>query len=234
MSKGRTVRSFILWLLAVAPASAASLDVGSATGSPGETVDVRATLNQMGSEIAGIETRILFDRRAAIIDCRITPDFAGITSRCLLGPEGCTPGQNCDFVKCVVTNVRDRILPFPDGAVLYTCSVRIACDAPEGDYALALEDVIGSTGDGIRVPTDGNDGTVTVSGEACPEPTPTSTPGATDDDDGGGGGGCSCQLGPTAPGPWVLLFLLLPLVFLAFGRRAGKRSTDRGITGGAG
>lgn len=218
MSKRRAIGGFILWLLAAAPAGAASLDVSSATGSPGETVEVRVTLSQMGSGIAGLQNVIEFDRRAAIVGCNINPNIGRDLSRCQLRPENCTPGLNCTSLSCVIAGL--TLSPIPDGAQLYTCSVRIACDAPEGNYPLTIQNLIASTGDPpLQVPIDGNDGVVTVSGQPCPEPTPTATAGAADGD---GGGGCNCQLGPRRPGLHAFLLLLPPFVLLVLRARRSR------------
>ena len=208
MVKTTTVGSFLMCLGFVTPCLGASIDVGSATGSPGETVEIEVTLNQMGAGIAGVQSLLFFDAETPILDCEPNDDLDRELSRCELQPDGCTPGENCERVSCVTAGF--TLSPLPDGAVLYRCMVQIACNAAEGDYVLDIDEVIASNGVPMQVPADGNDGLVTVSGAPCAPPG--------DDDDGGG---CQTVSGPSKRA-WPLV--LLPLIAIFLLRR---RSTER-------
>jgi hypothetical protein len=112
---------------------AASINISSVSGTPGSEVQFAVTLNAMGEQVAGVANDILFDPAAQIVECTISPQFAGLSGTVLL-PDGCTPGVDCRRSRVLI--IQFPPLPIEDGAVLYTCTVAIAADAPMMSYPL--------------------------------------------------------------------------------------------------
>ncbi|MGD0946723.1 MAG: hypothetical protein ABSA52_04760 [Candidatus Binatia bacterium] len=112
--------------------AAVSVNVGSATGSPGSTVTFFVTVTTTaGEQVAATDTTIVFESATPIVQCSTNPSFA--ISECALQPTGCTPGVDCQQTKCIVAPFGGTI---PSGSQLYACSVHIAANAAGGEYAL--------------------------------------------------------------------------------------------------
>jgi len=147
--------------------NAVGMVVGSATGRPGEQVQVAVSLHTRGQIVAGVQHDIGFDRSTAVAalpngkpDCLVNPDIDKMAAAGFQ-PPGCT-GVSCHGVRVLVLSLSNTD-PIPDGSRLYTCRVVIAADAAPGRYRLAISDAVASDPDGQALPAYGVDGTVTVS-----------------------------------------------------------------------
>jgi hypothetical protein len=182
-----------------------SIDVGSATGSPGSTVMFFVTLTTTaGEQVAGTQTTIDFEAETPAVQCTPNPSFA--LSQCALHPTGCTPGIDCRESVCFVAPFGGTI---PSGSQLYYCDMQIAGNAALGEYALRCSavDVRDSAGNSLNAQC--TDGQVEV--VSLPTPTPTPTPGLS-----GGVSGDGCRLGATglSNAGWLLLLPAAALLWL--------------------
>jgi len=143
---------------------AVSINVGSVSGAAGSQVQFAVTLNTMGEQVAGIANDILFDPAAPIVECSISPQFAGL-SAAVLRPSGCSPGVDCQRSRVIIFQIPP--LPIEDGAVLYTCTVAIAADAPVKSYPLACSAPGVSDPDGKALPVQCVDGRVQTGFLVC-------------------------------------------------------------------
>jgi hypothetical protein len=158
---------------------AISLSVGQA--SPGTQVSVSATLQASGALVAGTQNDIAFDPKASIAaktngtpDCVVNMGINKAATDFTFHPTGCG-GAGCTSVRALVLAI-DNIDPIPDGAVLYTCNVKVADDA-SGFYPLTVTGLILSDPNGVRVPDAvGIDGAIVVQPLTTPQPSPTRTP----------------------------------------------------------
>ena len=151
-------------LTSAARAHAVSITVGSASGAAGSRVEIPVTLNTTGEQVAGVANDILFDSGAPIVECTISPEFVGFSAAILL-PDGCTPGVDCHRSRVLII----QFPPFPieDGAVLYTCTVAIAADAPMKTYPLTCSMPSISDPDGKPLPVQCADGRVQTGFRVC-------------------------------------------------------------------
>ncbi|MBI1814407.1 MAG: hypothetical protein HYR72_05475 [Deltaproteobacteria bacterium] len=182
--------------------------IGSATGSPGDVVNVAVSLETGGRTVVATQNDIVFDPHILIAstpggrpDCRVNPDIDKIAAAGFQ-PLQCTPGLDCSSAQVIIFTV--NVDPIPDGSELYTCTIRLAADLPLGTYPLHNADVRASDPKGAALPATGTDGgvrvvprptvTLTVKPTASPtltatpsptvSPTPTPTPVCTGDCDG--------------------------------------------------
>jgi hypothetical protein len=154
-----------------------SIQVGSATGAPGEQVAVAVTLETMGlAVVAGTQNDIVFDPLNASIaptsngppDCVVN---GAINKNAAFGflPAGCA-GAQCTAVRALVFALSNTD-PIPDGATLYTCNVAISASAASGAIPLTITGAIAADPGGSRLSNvSGIDGMITVS--ALPTATP--------------------------------------------------------------
>jgi hypothetical protein len=161
----------LVGLLGFAPnaRAAVSINVGSATGSPGNTVMFFVALTTTaGEQVAGTQITVDFKPETPAVQCTPNPSFA--ISQCALHPTGCTPGVDCLESACFIAPFGGTI---PSGSQLYFCNVKIAGDAAGGDYPLhcSYVDVRDSGGNSLNPQC--TDGQVHV---IAPTPTPTATP----------------------------------------------------------
>ena len=163
---------------------AASIVISTATAVPGNDVSVEATLHTLGAPIAGTQNDITFDIGAAIVaaangrpDCAVNPLIGKPSTGFSFFPHGCTPSVDCTMVRALVLSV-DNVDPIPDGAVLYTCTVRIGDRTPPGSYPLTVSQQLASDPDGNQIALGGVDGgvVVTTAPGATPLPTWTAAP----------------------------------------------------------
>ncbi|MGE3498855.1 MAG: hypothetical protein AB7N53_13280 [Candidatus Binatia bacterium] len=166
-------------------ARAASIQVGSASGQPGERVVIDVTLSTDGAEVLATQNRIDFTRSTFIAagedgepDCVANPQIRKEATAFRFVPPGCDPATNCESVRVFVLSF-SNFASIPDGAVLYACAVQIDGDAAPGAYPLAIAEVGASASGGMDVPTTGIPGAVEVvtrpaarlvAGEAVGEP----------------------------------------------------------------
>ncbi len=163
--------------------AAVALNVGSASGNPGDTVTVSVTLTtSAGEQVAGTQNDIAFDADAPIgrkangkPDCAVNPDIEKGGTSFAFRPAGCTEGT-CTGIRALVLSTEDTTA-IPNGSDLYSCKVVIPASASGGAKPLTISGVIASDPSGARIAgADGTNGTITVSGEeppsSCPEPRP--------------------------------------------------------------
>ena len=124
------------------PAPVASINIGSATGTPGAVVHVDVTLDLLTMPLSVIATSNDFDFKpeapvARGTDgrpaCAVNPDIQKDGFFTFL-PEGCT-GTACTGVSALVIPVTNSD-PIPDDTTLYTCTIEIADGAAPGSYEL--------------------------------------------------------------------------------------------------
>ncbi len=158
------------------PGTPPAIEVGRASGRPGERVTVAVFLRTEGRDIVGTQNDIAFDPLARIAaradgepDCEVNPeiDKAATVFAFLPGPwvgdeytGGCS-GDDCTGVRAIVLAF-DNFDPIPDGALLYTCEVNIAPDAAPGTYHLEVRDPGASDPEGMPIAIIGIDGAIVV------------------------------------------------------------------------
>ncbi len=162
----------------------ASLDVGSATGLRGETVQFAVSLHAAGQQVAGTQNDLLFDPTVAVAarangrpDCAVNADIDKSASAFVFIPAGCRAGFDCKGLRAIVV-ATDNVDPIPDGSLLYRCSITIPSDAASGSYPLIAAGVVASGPNGDQVPITGSSGEIVVvsrPGETPPTHTPTPT-----------------------------------------------------------
>jgi MYXO-CTERM domain-containing protein len=161
-------------LIIAASAQAVEISLSEATGDPGQTVDISASLSTEGSEVAGTQNDITFGSDSGIAiaaktngrpDCAVNPDIEKGGTSFAFQPSGCTAGTDCTGVRALVLAL-DNVDPIPDGSVLYTCKVAIASSASAGEKTLSNTNAGSSDPDGGALTTTGTDGRVIVAGGA--------------------------------------------------------------------
>jgi hypothetical protein len=150
-----------------ARAGAVTIDAGTATGEPGETVAVTVSLLAEGATVIATQNRIDFGREAYIPakqngqpDCTVNPAIDKEATGFRFLPLGCDPTADCSGVRVFVLSF-DNLDPIADG-LLYTCQVKIDADAPDSTQALPLAELGASAPGGVLLPAAGDDGAVTV------------------------------------------------------------------------
>ncbi|MDX2169149.1 MAG: hypothetical protein SF182_18920 [Deltaproteobacteria bacterium] len=165
-SLGRWVVAAVIAVTA-ARAGAVTIDVGTATGEPGEIVAVPVSLAAEGATVIATQNRIDFTRQAFIAakpngqpDCTVNPAIDKEATGFRFLPLGCDPAADCSGVRVFVLSF-DNLDPIADG-LLYTCQVQIDPDAPDGTQPLTLAELGASAPGGVLLPADGDDGSVTI------------------------------------------------------------------------
>ena len=163
-----------------AAVAAPSVDVGSATGAPGDVVTFAVTLSTAGELVAAMQADIAFDSLNTPVaatgsggpDCMVNPAIGKEATVFAFQPPGCV-GAACTAFRALVLSF-SNVNPIPDGSVLYTCDVAISPGAAAGAYPLMISNFILATPDGQAVPgVSATDGAITVEGNPVPTPTPT-------------------------------------------------------------
>jgi hypothetical protein len=153
-------------------AGAPAIVLSSATGAPGQTVSFTATLRTGGASVAGAQNDVTFDavhtpvvaKSAGKPQCAPNRAIGKDATAFAFRPSKCA-GAKCTGMRALVLSLSD-VRPIADGAVLYTCTVRIPRSAQPGTYPLAISAVSLSTPDGREVPAaTGVAGTITVTGQ---------------------------------------------------------------------
>jgi hypothetical protein len=147
---------------------AVSVNVGSAAGSPGDTVMFFVTLTTTaGEQVAATDTTIGFELETPVVQCAANPSFP--ISQCGVQPTGCTPGVDCQQSRCLIFAFGATI---PSGSQLYFCNVHIAPAAVSGEYALRClgVGVFDSAGHSLNPLC--TDGRIEVASVPTPTPTP--------------------------------------------------------------
>lgn len=168
-------------ILGASAAQAAKVNIGSASGAPGDTVTFDATLSSEGTDVAGLQVDIAFDASARIAarangrpNCTVNPEINKPASSAAFRPPGCT-GDACNAVRIIVLSTED-VDVIPDGSTLFTCTVAISAEATAGAKALTGSNAIFSTPAGGRVDGSTTAGAITVTGGTEPTPTATTPP----------------------------------------------------------
>jgi len=149
----------------------ARLVIGSATGSPGMSVEIAVTLSEVapGVDIAGTQNDIAFDPTAPIAAtssgrplCTVNPSINKNATSYSFQPPGCIVGTSCTGIRVLVLAL-DNVDPIPPGSVLYTCMVEATADASAGS-SLTCSMAAASTPQGEPVVLDCEDGEILVAG----------------------------------------------------------------------
>ena len=163
-------------LAASAPTTATKGHVGlpqialsSASGAAGQTVKIAATMRSGSEKLAGTQNDIGFDPHQVAFaatsngkpDCSANAAIGKEGTAFSFLPAGCQKGGTCTSVRALVLSL-SNVDPIPDGALLYTCTVRIAADASPGAHALPIGRVGFSAPNGKAVNGTGANGSVTV------------------------------------------------------------------------
>jgi hypothetical protein len=147
-----------------------TLALSNATGRPGETVPITATLTTAGSSIAGTQNDITFDPKMLALarpsgkpDCVANPAIGKEGTAFSFLPAGCRPGVGgtCTSVRALVLSL-SGVDPIPSGSALYTCKVQIAPHAAAGTARMSLSRIGFSTPSGQAVSGSGVDSVITI------------------------------------------------------------------------
>ena len=143
------------------------IKISSVSTSAGQQVSVSATLATGGGAVAGTQNDFTFataeNRKVTVVrkangrpDCAVNPEINKGSTTFAFQPPSCT-ADTCTAVRAIVFSSED-VEPITDGAVLYTCKVQVASDAPAATYPLTITGTILSTPTGGRVcgPAAGN------------------------------------------------------------------------------
>jgi len=157
-----------------------SVEVGSATGAPGQQVQFSVILHTAGAAVAGVQDDIGFDSFNTPVgvngsgrpDCTVNPAINKEATAFAFQPPGCV-GAACTAFRALVLSF-SNVDPIADGSVMYSCNVTISPGASPGTYPLVVSNVGMSTPDGQAIASTGTNGAIIVSGISSP--TPTATP----------------------------------------------------------
>jgi len=209
--------AFVALLAVAVPVRAVTINVGSAIGKPGDTVSVQVTLSTMGAQVAGVQNDLAFDPSTPVTGpCVMNPAFDNGISVVSLEPTTCTVGVDNCGMRALLLLVPARAIP--DGTLLYTCSLKIAADAPLQTFPITCSMPDATDPDNQAISNvQCTDGEVEVAlPTATPTFTPTPTPGPptatpTPGSGGGGGGGGGCEIAPRGGGSFVWIGAVAPL-----------------------
>jgi hypothetical protein len=150
------------------PEPPVAIEVGSATGAPGERVRISVSAHTAGQEVASVQNDLLFDPAVAVAatadgepDCVVNPDIDKDATAFGFLPPGCRSGFDCKGTRALVLSFDDTAT-IPDAAVLYTCTVSIPPAAAPGRYPLVMSNLGAASPGGKALATSGTDGAVTV------------------------------------------------------------------------
>ena len=139
------------------------VDVGSATGAPGKQVTITVTTKTQGQEVVGVQNDISFYPGGGLVaECAVNPSIQKELTAFAYAPTG---------LRAIVLG--NNLVPIPDGAVLYTCTVRLPPAAQPGSHPLLISRIIASGVAGESLPAIGTNGAIVV--EAPPARTPDAT-----------------------------------------------------------
>ncbi len=194
-------------LLSNSAARGVTIEVGSDTVPAGETVTIEVKLNTMGQSVAGTDNRIAFDAATPIIACRRNPAIRKELTSFVFSPDDCRRADQPSDARPACEEVRALVLSFgqqsaiPNGAVLYSCDVQVALDAPLMTFPLPCSDAASGTPGGQPLTTDCTAGEIVVEEASS---------------GGGGGGGCTVATPASSGFAWMLLG---PAALMALRRR---------------
>ena len=147
-----------------------SIDVGSATGMPGQVLQIPVTLRFITQPPAGVvatSNDINFEASAPIISaavgnhpaCAVNPAIDKPSTLFTFIPESCQ-GAACNGVDALVVGANHAQIP--DGSLLYTCTVAIAANAAPGMYMLSNSSESALDANMQQLAGTGTNGTITV------------------------------------------------------------------------
>lgn len=190
-----------------------SVELHVEEGSPGDQVTLVAWIG--GSDLATAQNDLTFDPAIFRIvakangrpDCTVgTEPIQPRVNAFAFRPPGCS-GDDCNSMRAIIVNFG----PFLDGMLLYRCALAISPEAPFGEYAIGVLNVIFSSPSGERIDGTAVDGVLWIVPAATtntplPTATGTATPDGSDAHTESGGG---CQLAPGANSSALLLVAAL-------------------------
>lgn len=135
------------------------LSISQVSGRPGEQIALSVTLHTNGLSVAGTQADLHIS--AALIDetsirCRVNPAIDKHSTAFAIA----TIGDDVRLRSVVLS--LENTNPILDGALLYTCSARLAADAPSGRFPIAVDNVGAATPDGGALPTVATEGRIDV------------------------------------------------------------------------
>ncbi|MBI1817939.1 MAG: hypothetical protein HYR72_23420 [Deltaproteobacteria bacterium] len=167
--------------------AAVSINVGNASGAPGDLVPFSVTLtadggeqvlgtqNELGLDAAGVHFAAKVNKKP---NCAVNPAiFKSLSGFAFLNSCDPTAGA-CTGIRAIVAPglVDEDVALIPTGSVLYTCMIQIATDAAGGTSPITIDHVRASDPNGVVIEgVTGNPGSVTVVVPATATPTPSET-----------------------------------------------------------
>lgn len=160
----------VLFVTTGVHAQTARIQAGVAEGEPGQSVTFEVVLDSGGLDVVGTQNDITFAPETPITvgaqnrpSCTANPAIGREASQFAFQPPNCVGSGTCTGIRAIILSF-SNLDPIPDGSVLYTCTVQIANDAPDGNYDLSVTGASSSDASGNALPTEGQDGEVIVSG----------------------------------------------------------------------
>lgn len=168
------------------PVSTVGLAIGSATGHPGEIVQIPVRLDAGSEAVAGATLDLLAPNGgveflitgAGRPDCTVNPAIDKPSTDFAFLPIGCVTPATCAGVRAIVLSFYD-VSPIPDGVALFTCRLRVTAQAAGIAPVVCANAATGSVprgGSSEELPTKCTGGGVLVT---LPTATPTASPSAT-------------------------------------------------------
>ncbi|MFI5395405.1 MAG: YncE family protein [Candidatus Binatia bacterium] len=190
------------------PPGVPCLEISSALIPAGGEATIAVHLMTAGQQIAGIQNDISFDSPVVVHDCKVSSDlpplvggfysFSSSLRALFYSPAG--SGQTV----------------ISDGALLYSCTVTVASEAPLGNYLLVALNIYGSDPRGNAITVAGADGEVVVTtGRSGAAPSGVGAASTSTSS------GCQVINGPAADSLW--LGLVIPMLLL-------RRRTEKCIS----
>jgi hypothetical protein len=162
-----------LWTLLIAAvpfvASAqVSIQVESLVGHAGDELVLEVSLTTGGAAVAGTQNQLQFPDAVALVACAANDAIGKEATLFSFGPDGCQPGVDCRSLRALVFSLENATV-VPDGAILYSCTIRLDAQAPLGDSVIGCSEALASAADATVLPADCPAATLRV--EALPEAT---------------------------------------------------------------
>jgi ELWxxDGT repeat protein len=210
------------------------LQIGSASGAPGDRVEIGVTLRTGGLEVAAVQIDLQVGGALRLVDDENGPAFCRVNPDIDKGGSAFAQLFTGGSVRAIILSL-ENTNPIPDSSLLFTCTYQISPFATPGTVPIACANFLGSTPDGVAIaPPDTwgdysvgellcSDGAVAVAA-AAGSPTPTDTPVISGGDRAlsAASGGSGCQIGRNDTSLTTVLLLAIALALL---RRRGIASS---------
>jgi len=205
------------------PSACVRIEIGAASGAPGETVPVEVRLDIGPWTVAGVQLDLAFPPGAEIAadangrpTCTVNGDIHKPATAFAFLPPECASRSECIAVRALVLSLTD-VEPIADSAMLFRCDVSIDAGARPAEYPLAATNVGASTPDGSALPALAVDGLLVVRGtsESTIDSNPPVTGAALQGSTGDG-----CAIAPFSESDMLLGLFSVPLLLLL--RRRGR------------